>query len=345
MYRFDIHPVDRRIQKEIEYKIDHLAKPKGSLGVLEETALQISLIQQTLTPQLKHPHNILFAGDHGVAEEGVSFTPKEVTWQQTINFTRGGTAINFLCDQHHFQLKVVDAGVDYDFPPALGIIDRKVGRGTRNYCREAAMSIEEMDKCIRYGAEVVSDCHRQGCNIVSFGEMGVANTSASSLWMHLFTKIPLRQCVGAGSGLSNSGVEHKYAILARALDRFGRAGSPQEVIRNFGGYEMVMAVGAMLQAAELKMVIIIDGFIMTACLLAAARLCPAVRDYAIFGHCGDEAGHRMLLDYLDAHPILNLGLRLGEGTGAVCSYPIIQSAVIMMNEMNSFESASIRKYH
>ena len=344
MKTFHIDRPDERLRPAITDKINNLTKPKGSLGLLEETALQVALVQQTLEPALHKPQNIIFAADHGIVEEGVSLSPKEVTWQQLSNFLHGGAGVNFLCRQHGFELKIVDAGVDYDLPYEKGIIDMKVRRGTRSYLHEAAMTQEEMDLCIERGAEVVRRCHQEGSNVLSFGEMGIGNTSSSSLWMTYFTGIPLEQCVGAGSGLDREGIRHKYEILKRSMEHYDGDGSATDIIRYFGGLEMVMAVGAMLQAAELKMLILVDGFIMTNCLLAAMQLCPAVKDYAIFGHCGDESGHKLVLEYLHAKPLLHLGLRLGEGTGAICAYPIVESAVRMINEMDNFAHASITKY-
>ena len=344
MKTFKIERPDVAMQTSLRFKIDNLTKPKGSLGTLEELALQVGLIQQTLSPSLKCPQNIIFCADHGIEAEGVSVSPREVTWQQTIHFTQGNGGVNFLCRQHGFQLKVVDAGVDYDLPTDRGIFDRKIRKGTRNFLYEAAMTEEEMNLCIERGGEITRLCHEEGSNVLSFGEMGIGNTSASSLWMTCFTDIPLLQCVGAGSGLNNDGIRHKYSVLKRALDNYSGDGSTFDIIRYFGGYEMVMAIGAMLQAAELKMVILVDGFIMTNCILAASKLYPEVLDYAVFGHCGDESGHRLVLNALHANPILSLGLRLGEGTGAICAYPILDSAVRMINEMDSFVGASVTKY-
>ena len=344
MKTFHIEKPDENLRPSIIDKINNLTKPKGSLGRLEEIALQIALIQQTLTPALHKPQNIIFAADHGIVDEGVSLSPKEVTWQQLSNFLHGGAGVNFLCRQHGFELKIVDAGVDYDLPYEKGIIDMKVRRGTRNYLYEAAMTQEEMELCIERGAEVVCRCHEEGSNVLSFGEMGIGNTSSSSLWMTYFTGIPLEQCVGAGSGLNQQGIRHKYEVLKRSMENYNGDGSATDIIRYFGGLEMVMAVGAMLQAAELKMLILVDGFIMTNCMLAAMQLCPAVKDYAIFGHCGDESGHKLILEYMQAKPLINLGLRLGEGTGAICAYPLVDSAVRMINEMDNFAHASITKY-
>ena len=345
MKNFQIFRPQEEIRAEIQNKIDHLTKPKKSLGRLEELALQVGLIQQTTSPELIKPHNIIFAADHGITAENISVSPKDVTWQQCIHFLKGGGAgVNFLCRQHGFTLKVVDAGVDYDFPADIGIIDMKVRKGTANFLYEAAMTDDEMTQCIERGAAVVRDVNTSGCNVVSFGEMGIGNTSASSLWMTCITNIPLLQCVGAGAGLNNEGVKHKYQVLKRALDNYQGNRSTEDVMRYFGGLEMVMAVGAMLQAAELKMIILVDGFIMTNCILAASQLYPEILQYAIFGHCGDEAGHKSILEFLNAHPLLNLGMRLGEGTGAICAYPIIDSAVRMINEMSSFEKGRVTKY-
>ncbi len=344
MKTFHIEKPDENLRPSIIDKINNLTKPKGSLGRLEEIALQIALIQQTLTPALHRPQNIIFAADHGIVDEGVSLSPKEVTWQQLSNFLHGGAGVNFLCRQHGFELKIVDAGVDYDLPYEKGIIDMKVRRSTRNYLYEAAMTQEEMELCIERGAEVVCRCHEEGSNVLSFGEMGIGNTSSSSLWMTYFTGIPLEQCVGAGSGLNQQGIRHKYEVLKRSMENYNGDGSATDIIRYFGGLEMVMAVGAMLQAAEVKMLILVDGFIMTNCMLAAMQLCPAVKDYAIFGHCGDESGHKLILEYMQAKPLINLGLRLGEGTGAICAYPLVDSAIRMINEMDNFAHASITKY-
>lgn len=342
---FSIQPVDTALKAAVTDKIDNLTKPKGSLGRLEELAARICLIQQTLTPELRHPHNVLFAADHGVIAEGVSVSPKEVTWQQLGHFSKGGAGINFLCDQHGFRLVLVDAGVDYDIPAGHGIIDKKVRKSTRNFRHEATMTAGEFRLCLERGAEVIDEIHDStGCNIVSFGEMGSGNTSSSSMWMHLFTGIPLKQCIGAGAGLDSAGIRHKYEVLSDALSRYDGDDSVESKMAWFGGYEMVMAVGAMLRAAELGMVIIVDGFIMTSCILAASRLYPAVLDYAVFGHQGDESGHKLMLENLGVRALLHLDLRLGEGSGAVCAYPIIESAVRMINHMDSFKDVNVTKY-
>ena len=242
---------------------------------------------------------------------------------------------------------------------SIEFLDRKIARGTKNFLYEPAMSEEEFDRAIQIGSDLVDDCIAEGCRLLSIGEMGIANTSPSSIWMHLFGGIPLDECIGAGAGLNNDGIRHKYEILSKALSRHQSYLSPLTIpeqssptrslshllpLRIFGGFEMIAAIGAMLRAAEQHLVILVDGFIMTACALAAIRLYPAAQDYMVFTHCGDESGHRRMLDIIGAKPLLHLGLRLGEGTGALCAFPIVDSAVRMMNEMNTFDKAKITKY-
>ena len=347
MRTFKINTPDESLRPAIQEKIDNLNKPQGSLGRLEELAMQVCLIQQTLSPSLEHPCHLLLGGDHGIEREGVSVSPREVTWQQMINFTRGGGGVNMFCRQHGFKLRIVDVGVDYDLSAVDGIIDRKIARGTKNFLYEPAMTEEEFDKAIEVGAALVDDCIAEGCKVLSIGEMGIGNTSPSSIWMHLFGNIPLNDCIGAGSGLDNPGIRHKYEVLSKAVtchERDTKYPDPIVTLRYFGGFEMIAAIGAMLRAAECHLVVLVDGFIMTACALAAIRLYPASHDYMIFTHCGDESGHRKMLDIVNARPLLNLGLRLGEGTGALCAFPIVDSAVRMINEMNNFDNAKITKY-
>jgi len=350
MQTFNITPPDEALRPLIQDKIDNLNKPKGSLGRLETLAMQICLAQQTLTPSLSHPCHLLLGGDHGIEREGVSVSPREVTWQQMINFTKGGGGVNMFCRQHGFHLRIVDVGVDHDLSQVPGILNRKIAWGTRNFLHEAAMTPGEYDRTLRVGIDLVDACHAEGCQVICVGEMGIANTSPSSIWMSLFCQLPLDECIGAGAGLNAAGISHKRDILHQALDHFTSHLTPHTsplthlIIRYFGGFEMVAAIGAMLRAAELKMLILVDGFIMTACALAACRLYPEAQAYMIFGHCGDESGHRRMLDALHAEPLLTLGLRLGEGTGALCAFPIVDSAVRMLNEMNNFDHANITKY-
>lgn len=330
----------------LQEKIDNLNKPKGSLGRLESLALQIGLIQHSLTPSLNNPCHILFAADHGIEREGVSVAPREVTWQQMVNFGCGGGGVNMFCRQHGFKLRLVDVGVDHDFAPEgeSNVINRKIAYGTQDFLFGPAMGEEEYGLAMKVGAEMVDECHAEGCNVISFGEMGIGNTSPSSVWMHLLADIPLQQCVGAGSGLNTEGQRHKLDVLQRAVDNYRLHHSDISPLRYFGGFEMIAAVGGMLRAAEHKMIVLVDGFIMTACMLAASTLNAGIMPYAVFGHCGDEAGHRLMLNAMGAEPLLSLGMRLGEGTGAICAYPLLQSAVNMLNEMNNFDTGQITKY-
>jgi len=245
-----------------------------------------------------------------------------------------------------------------DHGPVPLILDRKIARGTKNFLYEPAMSEGDFDRAIQIGSDLVDDCVKEGCHVLCIGEMGIGNTSPSSIWMSLFGDIPLQDCIGAGAGLNNDGIRHKYEVLSKAMERFlenqedrsrdfgfqPNHGPVPLILRYFGGFEMIAAIGAMLRAAELHLIVLIDGFIMTACALGAIRLYPASQDYMIFTHCGDESGHQMMLDIVDAKPLLHLGLRLGEGTGALCAYPIVDSAIRMMNEMNTFDRAKITKY-
>ena len=347
MRAFVIQPINRSLESAIQEKIDNLNKPKGALGRLEELAIQVCLIQQSLTPSLANPCHLLFGGDHGIECEGVSVSPREVTWQQMINFTHGGGGVNMFCRQHGFKLRIVDVGVDYDLSAVEGIFNHKIARGTKNFLYEPAMSEKEFDQAIQIGSELVDECIAEGCKVLCVGEMGIANTSPSSIWMSLFGNIPLAECIGAGAGLDKPGIQHKYEVLSKALENY-RSQEPQPTtitpLRYFGGFEMIAAIGAMLRAAEQHLIVLIDGFIMTACAAAAIQLYPNAKDDMIFTHCGDESGHKRMLDMIGANPLLHLGLRLGEGTGALCTYPLIDSAVRMINEMNNFDNARITKY-
>ena len=220
MKHFNVTPVDRTMEAAIQQKIDNLNKPKGSLGRLEELAVQICLVQRTLTPSLAHPCHLLLGGDHGIEREGVSVSPREVTWQQMVNFTRGGGGVNMFCRQHGFKLRIVDVGVDYDFPVSVPVINRKIAHGTKDFLYEPAMSEEEFNSAIETGCDLVDDCLAEGCHILSIGEMGIGNTSPSSIWMHLFGDIPLEKCIGAGAGLDKPGIRHKYEVMSKALEHF-----------------------------------------------------------------------------------------------------------------------------
>ncbi len=344
MRNFKIKALDEDWRAKAINKINNIAKPKGALGLLEEVAVQLAMIQQDLNPQLNKAYNLVFCADHGIVAEHISQSPKEVTWQVVYNMLNGGAGISFLCRQHQVGLRVIDVGVDYDFKGSKGLLDRKIRRSTRNYLYEPAMTLEEFEQAVKIGEECVTQIFEEGSNIVSFGEMGITNTASSAMLMTLLTGLPLRECVGRGSGLDDKGLDHRYQVLKQALANYQGETTPLEVMRYFGGYEMVAVLGGMLRAAELGMTILIDGFIMTSCLLVASKLYPTIMQYVVFAHQGDEAGHKKLLDYLGAKPLLHLGLRLGEGTGAICAYPLLVSSTKMMNEMASFQDARLTKY-
>ena len=328
------------LNEQLRHKIDFKTKPLGALGLLEDLALQIGLIQNTLTPELKKPTLLVFAADHGLTDEGVSPFPKDVTWQMVMNFVAGGAAINVFCRQNNINLKVVDAGVDFDFPEDAPIINAKVARGSRNMRREPAMTSEECATAIGKGRELVQKEAAQGCNIIGFGEMGIGNTSASSLLMHRFLNIPIEDCTGSGTGMFGEQLSKKMQILKEISEKYDPK-TPEETLAVFGGLEIAMMVGAMLEAKEQKMILLIDGFIATAAALTAIRMNSEVRENCVFCHSSDERGHKLMLEHLDARPMLQLNLRLGEGTGAALALPLVQAAVNFLNDMASFETAGV----
>jgi len=318
--------------------IDNKTKPLGSLGRLEALAKQIGLIQATVTPSIVTPSILVFAADHGIVAEGVSAYPQEVTWQMVENFLAGGAAINVFARQNDCAIQVVDAGVNHDFGQRDGLVDRKIGPGTRNFAHEAAMTQQECALAIEHGMALARALPG---NVVGFGEMGIGNTTAAAALMHKLAGIALADCVGAGTGLTPDGVRHKQAVLEAAVAKHAGIDDPLAVLATFGGFEIAMMAGAMLQAAALRKLLLIDGFIVTAALLVAARLQPAILGYCVFAHCSNEAGHRAMLDHLDAQPLLQLDLRLGEGTGSVLALPLLRAATHFLAEMATFSSAQV----
>lgn len=339
---FRIEPVPRELAAALQQKIDTRTKPPGSLGRLEALALQAGLVQQTLSPVLNAPHLFVFAGDHGAARAGVSPYPQDVTWQMVHNFLAGGAAINVFAGLAGMQVTVVDAGVNHDFGDCAGLVSAKIAHGTENYLDGTpAMSAEQRRDALAVAASLVDKAARDGCNVVAFGEMGIGNTSSAALITHLLAPAALADCVGRGAGLDDAGLVRKLALLTGALEAYRGARDPMAVLAQFGGFEVAMMVGGMLAAAERRMLILVDGFIATAAALVAIREVPAVRDYCVFGHRSREAGHRVQLAALDAEPLLDLELRLGEGTGAALAYPLLRAAVAFLNDMASFESAGV----
>ena len=324
-------------------KINNKTKPLGSLGQLEQLALQIGRIQKTLTPALTNPQILVFAGDHGAAKAGVSAFPQDVTWQMVENFLAGGAAINVFARHNGLGLRVIDSGVAHDFGARDGLVDAKVGPGTRNYIEEPAMGAHECAAALVKGAEIARKLADEGCNVLGFGEMGIGNTAAASLITHALTGASLEDCVGRGTGLDDAGLTRKRDLLAQAVARAALPADadPMNVLAEFGGFEIVMMAGAMLGAAERGMTLLIDGFIVTSALLAASRIAPSIREYCVFCHRSAEPGHLAQLQDLQAEPLIDLGLRLGEGTGAALAWPLVSAAVAFLNEMASFASAGV----
>jgi nicotinate-nucleotide--dimethylbenzimidazole phosphoribosyltransferase len=328
------------LEQQLQQKIDLKTKPLGSLGRLEEVALQIGKIQNTLSPILVRPTMLVFAADHGLADEGVSPFPKVVTQQMVLNFVHGGAAINVFCKLNGITLRVVDAGVDADFDTGMGVIDAKIARGTNNMRQQPAMSVTQCKMAIEKGAAIVSNEHKQGSNVIGFGEMGIANTSAAALLMSKYTSLPIDDCTGKGTGLNDAGVARKIEILKEVAHKYNVT-EPIEVLATFGGFEIAMMTGAILKAAELGMVLLIDGFIATSALLAAYKMNSAIINNCIFTHQSDEKGHKAMLNYLNAKPLMQINMRLGEGSGAAVAYPLVKAAVAFLNEMASFDDAKV----
>ena len=339
--KFAITPPDTTLAPALQQRIDQKTKPPGALGRLEALALQIGLVQHSLTPRLTRPHMLVFAGDHGAARAGVSAFPQEVTWQMVENFLAGGAAINVFSRQAGLELTVVDAGVNHDFGVREGLIDAKLGHGTASYLEQPAMSPETARAALARGRELAHALAAGGCNCVGFGEMGIGNTASASLLTHCLTGVELATVTGRGTGLDAAGLARKRALLAQALARGGRPATALAALAEYGGFEIAMLTGAMLGAAERRMLLVIDGFIVTAALLAAHALAPAILPYCVFAHRSQEPGHRAQLIHLGAEPLIDLDLRLGEGTGAALVFPLLQAALGFLDEMASFETAGV----
>jgi nicotinate-nucleotide--dimethylbenzimidazole phosphoribosyltransferase len=339
-----IHHPTKTIQSALQAKIDGKTKPLGALGRLETLALQIGTVQQSLQPQLTRPVILVFAADHGIAVEGVSPYPQEVTYQMVLNFLAGGAAINVFARQHGIALRVVDAGVRGDFSAHPALIDAKIAAGTASFLHGSAMTQDQCGRAIRKGWMLAETEIDAGSNVLGFGEMGIGNSTSAAALMSAITGIPLRECVGRGTGVDDAGLRHKQRVVEQALALHGPGPiGPLRALTAMGGFEIAMMVGAMLGAAQRGALLLIDGFIASTALLISARLQPAILDYSVFTHRSGEVGHPRLLAELHAEPLLNLGMRLGEGTGAAMAYPIAQAAVNFLNEMASFESSGVSK--
>jgi nicotinate-nucleotide--dimethylbenzimidazole phosphoribosyltransferase len=327
-----IEPVDPSLEPRLRARIDGKAKPLGALGRLEDLAVQLGSIWHPLPPRTGNATVFVFAGDHGITAEGVSLYPASVTAAMVATYLAGRAGVSTLARACHADVRVIDAGVDADIPHHPELIDAKIRRGSRNAVRESALTIEEANDCLARGVSIVADAIEAGTDIVAIGEMGIGNTTSAALLMHRLAPAPLAECVGAGAGLDAAGIARKLAVAERAAAR-SRATSPLEVLAEFGGYEIAMMAGAVLGSAMHRRPVIIDGFIASAAALVAVRLQPAARGYCVFSHGSAERGHGLLLDALGAKSYFDLGLRLGEGTGAVMAVPLLRAAAGMLTEM------------
>jgi nicotinate-nucleotide--dimethylbenzimidazole phosphoribosyltransferase len=339
MNAMDLPPFDdAALAARVQRRLDRKTKPVGSLGRIERLALQIALVQHREQPALQAPQLVVFAADHGIAAHGVSAYPSEVTAQMVNNFLTGGAAVSVLARQHGLGLTVVDCGVRADFAPQPGLVTAKTARGSADILEQPAMSAAQCEAAVQHGRQVLRGLPG---NALLLGEMGIGNTSVAALLMQRLTGLPLAQCVGRGTGMDDAGLAHKHAVLRAALARHADVHAPLQVLAALGGLEVATLVGAVLQAAAERRLVVVDGFITTAAVAVAARLAPTVLDACVFSHCSAESGHAAWLAQLGVQPLLDLGLRLGEGSGAALAWPLIVSAVALLGEMASFESARV----
>ena len=329
---------DDILARRLQHRLDQLTKPRGALGRLEALALQIGRVQRTERPQLRAPQLVVFAADHGLAAQGVSAYPSEVTAQMVENFLTGGAAVNVLARQHGLALTIVDAGVRAEIAPRPGLLNRKIAAGTADASLGPAMSPAQCTEAIERGRGVARQLPG---NVLLLGEMGIGNTSSAALLLARLGGHDIAACAGRGTGLDDAGLARKLGVLRRVLALHADRREPLAALAAFGGFEIAMMIGAALQAAQERRVIVVDGFIVGAAILVAARLLPSMLECCVFAHRSDEAGHGLLLDVLGAQPLLQLGLRLGEGSGAALAWPLIESALRLLDEMASFESAGV----
>lgn len=334
-----IPPIDEpALAEALQRRIDGKTKPLGALGQLEALMLRLGLILGSETPQLHEPQLMVFAADHGLAARGVSAYPSDVTWQMVENFLAGGAAVSVLARQHGLALTVVDAGVAHDFSPRTDLIQAKLGRGTADSSQAPAMSAEQCSEAIRQGRHILSET---AGNALLLGEMGIGNTSSAALLLARLQNLPIERCAGRGTGLDDAALTHKIEVLSGVLQHHAGATEPLQALAAMGGFEIAMMVGAVLQAALERRVIVVDGFIASSAVLVAAKLQPAVLQRCVFAHRSMESGHHLMLEALQAQPLLDLGLRLGEGSGAALAWPLLHSACRILAEMASFESAGV----
>lgn len=329
------------MKEQIQKIIDLKTKPLGSLGRLESIALQIASVQNTTNPSLSNPHILVFAADHGIAQSGVSAYPQEVTYQMVMNFLNGGAAINVFCKQNDIKLKIVDAGVNFDFDIVPGLQSAKAGKGTNNFLLEPAMSRSQYQFCLDAGSDKVKILRTDGCNVFGVGEMGIGNTSSASMIFANLFDLPISECVGRGTGLDDAQLQKKIAIIENALEKQGRTKDSTEIMQRYGGFEIAQMAGAFLEGYKQNMILLVDGFIATAAIAWALSIEADILNNCIFCHESDEQAHQTMLERLGVKPLTALSMRVGEGTGCAVAYPIIKSALHFYHEMASFEDAQV----
>ncbi|MFP3868631.1 MAG: nicotinate-nucleotide--dimethylbenzimidazole phosphoribosyltransferase [Desulfobacteraceae bacterium] len=337
-----IRPLNPDWFEKARQRLDQLTKPRGSLGRLEELAAHYVAIREELFPPLDRKVVCVFAADHGVVAEGVSAFPSEVTFQMVANFLRGGAAINVLARHVGAQVQVVDIGVKADFDPQPGLISRKVAYGSRNLAVEPAMSQEEVAQALRVGLALAQENVAAGVDILAIGEMGIGNTTPAAALAAVFTAQPAAAVTGRGTGVDDATFRHKVAVIERALAHHRPdPRDPVGVLAQIGGLEIAGMTGLILGAAAARRPVVVDGFIATAAALVAVRLCPRVKDYMLAAHQSVEPGHQLMLDSLGLKPLLALGMRLGEGTGAVLGMSLVDAGLKIYKEMATFAEAGV----
>lgn len=327
---------DRITEADVRPHLDAQARPPGSLGQIEDLAVRLALIQQTMTPRVEAVTLLVFAGDHGLTQDRVSAYPSEITQAMVATLLAGRASANAFARAVGAEVRIVDAGVDADLTPHLLLIDAKVARGTRNAAREPAMTLDEVELALARGAAQAKAALDRGADVLALGEMGIGNSASAALLMHRLAPAPLEECVGVGTGHDAAGLAHKLAVLNRASQR-SDASEPLEVLRQFGGLEIAMMAGAIHGAADRSAPVIVDGFICTAAALAAVRMRPETREVCLFAHRSAEQGHERMLKAMQAEPLLNMGLRLGEGTGALLAAPLLRAAAALLSDVASLD--------
>jgi nicotinate-nucleotide--dimethylbenzimidazole phosphoribosyltransferase len=339
-----IRPLDRSSEADAQKRLDSLTKPQGSLGKLEELARRVAVIQGKVPPRLGRKLLFVFAADHGITQEGVSAYPKEVTAQMTHNFLHGGAAINVLGRHYGVEVEVIDVGVDYEFSNLQGLHHCKVRHGTNNFSRGAAMTRPEAVQSIETGIRLVEEIASANPFLLGAGEMGIGNTSSAAAILCALTGAAPRDVVGRGTGIDDPAWRRKVAAIERGLElNRPNPKDPLDVLTKVGGLEIGAMTGVILVAAAFQIPMVLDGFISGAAALLAHRLCPHVQGVLFASHLSTETGHRLMLQALNLTPVLDLQMRLGEGTGACMLMGLIEAAARILGEMATFESAGVEK--